>query len=85
MKAMIIGATGATGKDLVNIVLNDHFYSEVVIFVRRRTHISHPKLKEVITDFDKLENVAGFITGDILFSCLGTIENSRIKRQAVAD
>lgn len=28
MKALIIGATGATGKDLVNLLLKDSAYSE---------------------------------------------------------
>ncbi|PSL34899.1 NAD(P)H-binding protein [Chitinophaga ginsengisoli] len=72
MKALIIGATGATGKDLVNVLLQDADYSEVVIFVRRSTGIVHPRLIEVLTDFDRLEEVAGHIQGDILFSCLGT-------------
>ena len=72
MKALIIGATGAAGKDLVNILLQDTYYSEVVIFVRRASRITHPKLTEIITDFDKLENVAEQIKGDVLFSCLGT-------------
>jgi uncharacterized protein YbjT (DUF2867 family) len=72
MKALIIGATGATGKDLVNVLLQDAFYSEILIFVRRSSGIVHSKLKEIITDFDKLEEVADFINGDVLFSCLGT-------------
>lgn len=72
MKALIIGATGATGKDLTNILLQDAAYTEVVIFVRRSTGISHPKLTEILTDFDKLEDVSGFIRGDVWFSCLGT-------------
>ena len=72
MKALIIGATGATGKDLVNVILQDVFYSEVVIFVRRSGGIVHPKLKEIITDFDKLEEAAELIKGEVLFSCLGT-------------
>lgn len=72
MKALIIGATGATGKDLVNVLLQDAFYTEVVIFVRRSCGIGHPKLKEVITDFEKLEAVAEHVYGDVLFSCLGT-------------
>ena len=54
MKALIIGATGATGKDLVQILLNDPDYTAVVIFVRRASGITHPKLSEIITDFDKL-------------------------------
>ena len=72
MKAIIIGATGATGKDLVNEILQDAYYSEVVIFVRRSSAVVHSKLKEIITDFDKLEEQSEFIKGDVLFSCLGT-------------
>lgn len=72
MKALIIGATGATGKDLVNVLLQDPAYTEVVIFVRRPSGMAHPKLHEVLTDFDKLEDVSASINGDVLFSCLGT-------------
>jgi len=72
LKAIVIGATGATGKDLVNVLLQDAYYSGVIIFVRRSAGIVHPKLKEVIADFDKPEEVAELINGDILFSCLGT-------------
>lgn len=72
MKALIIGATGATGKDLVDVLIRDPEYSDVVIFVRRSTSIVHPKLKEVITDFDNLQNISEHIHGDVLFSCLGT-------------
>ena len=72
MKALIIGATGATGKDLVSVMLQDPGYTAVVIFVRRPTGLAHPKLVEVQADFDNLEAVSGFITGDVWFSCLGT-------------
>lgn len=72
MKALIIGATGATGKDLVSRLLLDPNYTEVIIFVRRSSGITNPKLKEVLTDFDKLEQVSDHIKGDVLFSCLGT-------------
>lgn len=72
MKALIIGATGATGKDLVNVLLQDNDYTKVVIFVRRSSGIVHPKLQEIITDFDHLEQDAGSIIGDVWFSCLGT-------------
>lgn len=72
MKALIIGATGATGKDLVNVLLQDPDYTEVVIFVRRKSGMTHPKLSEVLTDFDNLEQVSQSIKGDVWFSCLGT-------------
>ncbi len=72
MKALIIGATGATGKDLVNILLKDPYYTEVVAFVRRPGGMTDPKLSEIVTDFDQLEEVSKYISGDVLFSCLGT-------------
>jgi uncharacterized protein YbjT (DUF2867 family) len=72
MKALIIGATGATGKDLVQILLNDADYTAIVVFVRRASGIVHPKLSEIITDFDKLEEMSEQIKGDLWFSCLGT-------------
>lgn len=72
MKALIIGATGVTGKDLVNVLLQDTDYTEIVIFVRRASGIVHPKLVEVLTDFEKLEEVSGHIKGDVWFSCMGT-------------
>ena len=72
MKALIIGATGATGKDLVDILLQDADYKTVVIFVRTTTQRSHPKLTEIVTDFDNLDAISHFIHGDVWFSCLGT-------------
>lgn len=72
MKALIIGATGATGKDLVQVLLQDSAYTQILIFVRRATGINHPKLVEIFTDFDDVEAVSTQIIGDVLFSCLGT-------------
>lgn len=72
MKALVIGATGATGKDLVNTLLQDADYTEVVTFVRRASGRFHNKLVEIVTDFDNLESVSEFIKGDVWFSCLGT-------------
>ena len=72
MKVLIIGATGATGSDLVSVLLQDPDYTEVVAFVRRPSGLAHPKYSEIITDFEKLEAVADSIKGDVWFSCLGT-------------
>src|SRR5689334_14386922 len=72
MKALIIGATGATGKDVLTSLLDDPAYSQITVFVRRATGFTHPKFTEVLTDFDKPEDIATYINGDVLFSCLGT-------------
>ncbi|MBZ4035526.1 NAD(P)H-binding protein [Flavobacterium sp. 17A] len=72
MKALVIGATGATGKELVDLLLKSNDYAEVSIFVRRATGKSHSKLTEHIVDFSKMDSFKDLITGDVLFSCLGT-------------
>ncbi len=72
MKALVIGATGATGKELVNLLLESNDYESVSIFVRRATGKSHSKLREHIVDFSNVNSFQGLITGDVLFSCLGT-------------
>lgn len=72
MKALLIGATGATGKDLLQLLLKDREINQVEIFVRRDIAISHEKLTTHIIDFDKPEEWKHLVKGDILFSCLGT-------------
>ena len=72
MKALIIGATGATGKDLVTLLLNDNAYTEVHCFVRKPMSISHPKLHAHVVDFDTPEAWSDLVRGDVAFSCLGT-------------
>lgn len=72
MKALVIGATGATGKDLVRMLLEDESFGSVDIFVRRDVAASSPKLHVHVVDFDKPEQWSYLLTGDVLFSCLGT-------------
>ena len=72
MKALVIGATGAVGKDLVEQLLADDAFDKVEVFVRREVPPASPKLVVRIVDFDRPEEWAGLLTGDVLFSCLGT-------------
>lgn len=72
MKALLIGATGATGKDLLELLLNDDSFEKVDIFVRRNLHIQHNKLNIHVVDFDQPDLWRNLVQGDVLFSCLGT-------------
>lgn len=72
MKALIIGATGATGKDLVTQILSDEQFEEIHVFVRQDVNIQHDKLNVHIVDFDKIEAWKADLQGDVLFSALGT-------------
>ena len=72
MKALIIGATGATGNDLVSQLLADDTYSEVHCFVRKPLALSHPKLHAHVVNFDTPEAWSDLLHSDVAFSCLGT-------------
>ncbi len=72
MHALLIGATGATGRDLLDLLLKDDDFRRIDIFVRRAPDVQHEKLKIHIIDFDKPEQWKHSVKGDVLFSCLGT-------------
>ena len=44
MKALLIGATGATGSDLLQLLLDDSEVESVDIFVRRDPGMEHSKI-----------------------------------------
>jgi uncharacterized protein YbjT (DUF2867 family) len=70
-KALLIGATGLTGTECLNLLLKDDHYSGVEIWVRQSTGITHPKLLELIIDFDKIQQTEN-MKADHVFCCLGT-------------
>ena len=72
LHALVIGATGATGRELVQLLLKDDDFSQVSIFVRTAPNIKHKKVKTHVIDFKELEKNKDIIKGDVLFSALGT-------------
>ena len=72
LSAIVIGATGATGKELVKLLLDDEDFQKVRIFIRRDEDLNHPKLEKNIVDFDRIDDWKNDLRGDVLFSALGT-------------
>ncbi len=72
MKAIVIGGSGATGKELVAQLLEDPRFDAVTVLVRRPFFGQQPKLTEIIVDFEKLRDYHDQIQGEVAFSCLGT-------------
>ena len=70
--ALVLGATGATGQELVRLLLDDTNYDKVSIFVRRKVDLEHTKLNINVIDFSKLNEYKDLVKGDVLFSALGT-------------
>lgn len=70
--AIVIGATGLVGSFITLKLLEDDRYEKVKVFVRNSLEINHPKLEENIVNFEKLGEWKSKITGDEIFSALGT-------------
>lgn len=71
-KALIIGATGLVGENLLQILLKSNTYKEIIIFVRNPLEYHHKKLKEVVINFEQLEQYQQLFAVDDIYCCLGT-------------
>lgn len=71
-KAIVFGASGLVGSNLVELLLEHPEYREVEIFTRKRSQFSHDKLKEKITPFQNIHEELKSINGDTIFFCIGT-------------
>lgn len=70
--ALIAGATGLTGSELVKVLLDDPAYDKVKVLVRRPLEMEHPKLEQIRADFYQLEKYAAHFDVDDVYCCLGT-------------
>jgi uncharacterized protein YbjT (DUF2867 family) len=71
-KAIIIGASGLIGSELLKRALISDDFHEILLINRRPLNITNNKIREIVIDFDKLADISDQISGDITFSCLGT-------------
>lgn len=71
-KALVVGATGLVGKELLNILLDQGNYSTVVALTRKPLDIDHDRYQNVVTNFDNLDEVSDKLQADDVFCCLGT-------------
>lgn len=69
--AIVIGATGMVGKQVLQHLLELAAYTKVIA-VTRKPIPAHPKLKNLVLDFDKLTEGLKNVKADEAFCCLGT-------------
>lgn len=77
--ALILGASGLTGQVLLQLLLADSLYSTVTIYVRKQVLLSHPKLQQLIVNYEKLDTA---VQADDVFCCLGTTIKKAGSQQA---
>ena len=82
MRVLLIGGSGATGKALVQCLLKSDDFTEVVVFLRRKAFEEHPKLQQIIINFENLPDYEQHIRGEVAISCLGTTRKDAGSKEA---
>ncbi len=80
--ALVAGATGLVGSTLLEYLLNGTNYRRVMVLTRRPLSVSHPKLEEIIIDFDHLQQTVFPEPIDDAYCCLGTTIKKAGSREA---
>src|SRR3972149_980304 len=70
--ALVVGATGLIGGHLVNFLLEDQEYHEILVLTRKEFAQQHYKLDKRLVDFERLENALQGVQVHDVFCALGT-------------
>lgn len=71
-KALIFGASGLTGSELLKLLIELNYYDEVVSFVRKETTPDGPRCRNILSDYNNLSMYVHEFKGADIFCCLGT-------------
>jgi uncharacterized protein YbjT (DUF2867 family) len=70
--ALIAGATGLVGSYCLRLLLQSERYAKVIAIGRSVLPMQHPKLEQLIVDFNRLDNYRHSLIADDIYCCLGT-------------
>jgi len=72
-RAVVFGATGLVGKELVNALLENIDFENVTVVVRKQLALTDPRLTQIkLSDFSKLMDLRDKLKAGVFFCCIGT-------------
>ncbi|HEX8517435.1 MAG TPA: NAD(P)H-binding protein [Bacteroidia bacterium] len=80
--AIVIGATGLIGGELVKQLLQESYFEKVKMFVRKKQSLNGLRIEQIEIDFNSINKHFSEIRGDVVFCCLGTTIKSAGSREA---
>ena len=81
--ALIVGATGLVGSELIKILLETEEYDRIVALTRRPIGVEHPKLSEKQIDFEREETWPWGMVAEDVYCCIGTTIKKAKKKEAM--
>jgi len=71
--AVVFGATGLVGKELINALLENNDFESITAVVRKQLVLTDSKLKQIkLPDFSKLMDLRDRLKAGVFFCCVGT-------------
>jgi len=67
-----MGASGAVGSELLNLLLADNRYEKVKLFARSSINNDNAKIEEHLVNLFELDKYAADFTADEVYCCIGT-------------
>ena len=80
--ALLAGATGLIGSELLPLLLASERYAKVIVVGRRAVALEHPKLTQVVIDLGQLEAERLRLIADDVYCCLGTTRQQAGSKEA---
>jgi uncharacterized protein YbjT (DUF2867 family) len=72
MIAIVAGATGLVGSELVKELLTDADFTRIIVYSRKPLTLSDARLTVIQGELGELSSHRDELKGDVYFSCLGT-------------
>jgi uncharacterized protein YbjT (DUF2867 family) len=70
--ALIAGATGLVGSSLLQQLLNENYYSKIIVLVRKSIAIKDNRVEQLVVDYNKLDSYSNQMKADDIYCTLGT-------------
>lgn len=70
--ACVFGSTGLTGSVLTELLTSDERYERIIIFNRSGKEYFHPKIIQIVADYELIGNYVTELAADEYYCCLGT-------------
>jgi uncharacterized protein YbjT (DUF2867 family) len=70
--ALVLGASGLVGTELVQVLLQDESYAKIHLLVREPLAINHKLCEQHVVNFDELDKYQDLFQVTDIFCCLGT-------------
>lgn len=80
--ALLTGATGLVGGLVLEQLLSSPGYAQVIAVTRRPLTQQHPKLRNIVTELERLETAVAGKNIDDVYCCLGTTMKTAGSKEA---